>query len=290
MKKQTMGTLFCFLAALCFSINGLLIKLLTWSAMSINSAGNLIGVLTILLYVVLTKHKLVFNRYVFIGGMFVFLTNLVSTYANKLTTAANAIVLQFTMPIFIILAMWIFFRQRPKKLDVITSLIVLIGIFFFVVDGISVGNWLGNILALITGIVCAGVYMLEEIPGNDSFSAIIFGKALCFIVGIPSVMNETPLTGLALGGMIIYGVIQCGLSFIFLPIGLKYASPVSASLLSSAEPLLAPVWVALFYPSEQVTGIAWVGFAIVMVTLIIYNLLKAKQSETDATCQTAQAG
>ena len=277
MKKQNIGTILVFLAALCASINGVLIKLFSWSAMSINSLGNLIGVIVIAAYMVAVKHKFVFNKSVLLGGMFVFLTNLISTYANKLTTAANAIVLQFTMPIFIILAMWVFFKERPKKLDVVTSLVVLVGIAFFVIDGLAVGNTFGNFLGLLTGVVCAGVYMLEKITGNDSFSAIIVGKLLCFVVGIPAVMGESRLGGTALAGMLLYGVAQCGLQFIFLPLGLKYASPVSASLLSSAEPLLAPVWVALFYPSEQVTPRAWIGFTIVIVTLIIYNVKKARQ-------------
>ncbi len=230
---------------------------------------------------VITKHKFVFNSKVFIGGMFVFLTNLIATYANKLTTAANAVVLLFTMPIFIIAAMWLFFKKKPDRLDVWTSLIVFVGIICFVIEGIDIGggHLLGNFLGLLTGVFAAGVYMLEEIPGNDSFSAIAVGKALCFVVGIPALMKAEPLVGEELAVMIVYGVVQCGLGFVFLPIGLKYATPVSAALLSSAEPLLAPVWVAMFYPEEKVTGIAWVGFAIVVVALIIYNALKAKMGE-----------
>ena len=83
---------------------------------------------------------------------------------------------------------------------------------------------------------------------------------------------------MALVGMIIYGIVQCGLGYVFLPIGLKYAKPVAASLLSSAEPILAPLWVAIFYPAEQVTGIALIGAAIVVVSLVIYNALKAKEA------------
>ena len=277
MKKQHIGILFVFLSALCFSINGLLIKLFTWSAMSINSLGNLIGVLTIGTYMAFTKHKIRINKSVILGAIFVFLTNLISTYANKYTTAANAVVLQFTMPVFIILAAWIFLKQRPNKLDVVTSLVVFVGIIFFVLDGLAVGNMFGNFLGLLTGLVCAGVYMLEEIPGNDSFSAIILGKLLCFIVGVPALLSEAPLSSIGWVGMIIYGVVQCGLGFVFLPIGLKYATPVAASLLSAAEPILAPVWVMLFYPQETVSGIAWIGVLIVMVSLIIYNVIKAKE-------------
>ena len=278
MKKEHIGMLFVFLSALCFSINGLLIKLFTWSAMGINAVGNLIGTITIIAYMILSKKKFVVNMPVVFGSILVFLTNLLTTYANKMTTAANAVVLQFTMPIFIIAAMWLFFREKPKKIDVITTFFVILGIVFFVVDGLSVGNWLGNFVALLSGLTCAGVYMLEKIPKNDSFSAIVIGKALCFFVGAPAVLSEPALTETAVLGMIIYGVVQCGLGYVFLPIGLKYAKPISASLLSSAEPILAPLWVALFYPSEQVTGIALAGAAIVMISLVIYNVIKVKEN------------
>ncbi len=282
MKKQNIGTILVFLAAVCASINGVLIKLFSWSAMSINALGNLIGVVVIIVYMLAVKHRFVFNKSVLLGGMFVFLTNLLSAYANKLTTVANAIVLQFTMPMFIILAMWIFFKERPKKFDIITSVVILIGIAFFVIDGLAVGNGFGNFLALLSGVTCAGIYMLEKIPRNDSFSAIVIGKMMCFLIGIPALMGESPLTGAAIGGMAVYGIVQGGLQFIFLPLGLRYAPPVAASFLAIAEPLLAPVWVALFYPSEQVTPKAWIGFTIVIAALIVYNVKKAKQDAKTA--------
>lgn len=278
-KKQLIGIVFVFLSALCFSINSVLIKLIPWSAMGINSIGNLIGGVTIILYMIITKHRFVVNKSVFLGGGFVFLVGVLSTYANKLTTAANVLALQFTMPIFIILAELMFFKMRPKRKDVIASLAVIAGIVFFVVDGLAVGNLLGNFLALLLGATCAGVYMLEELPGNDSFSAIIVGKFLCFLVGIPAAIQDGPLTTTGVMSMLLFGVVQCGLAFIFLPIGLKYASAVSASLLSAAEPILGPVWVAVFYPSEQVTVTAILGFVIIMVSLIIYNVINAKQGQ-----------
>ena len=178
MKKQNIGNFLIFLSALCFSINGLFIKLFTWNAMSISAVGNLLGAVTIVIFMLLTKHKFIFNWKVLFGATFVFGVNVLTTYANKYTTAANAIVLQFTMPVFIILASWLFLKKRPNKIDVVTTAIVFLGIIFFVVDGLAIGNMFGNTLALLSGVACAGVYMLEEIPGNDSFSAIVLGKLL----------------------------------------------------------------------------------------------------------------
>ena len=276
-KESSIGIIFCFLASFCWSTNGVLVKSIDWSAMSLNSIGNFLGMIPMIIYMIATRHKFVVNKSVILGGSIIFITNLSNVYANKLTTAANTVALQFTMPIFIIAAMWIFFHQKPKKLDVITSIIVMGGIMLFVVDGLAVGNWLGNLIALICGIGCAGVYMQEVLPNNDSISAFIFGKILCFAAGIPSVISENALSGKGYGALLIYGLVSCGIAFILLPIGLKYASPVSASLLSSAEPLFTPLWMMMFYPSEKVTATAWAGFIIVMVSLIVYNAIKAKE-------------
>ena len=86
--------------------------------------------------------------------------------------------------------------------------------------------------------------------------------------------------GAALTGMLVYGIVQCGLGFVFLPLGLKYASSISASLLSSAEPILAPIWVAIFYRSETISGTAFVGISIVVVVLIVYNVIKVNHQDT----------
>ena len=99
---------------------------------------------------------------------------------------------------------------------------------------------------------------------------------MSIVIGFPSLAVEEPLGGISILMMVIYGIVQCGLGYVFLPLGLKYASPISASLLSSAEPILAPIWVMIFQPSEKITLTAFIGIVIVLVTLIIYNVLQAK--------------
>lgn len=286
MKKRYLGIFFVFLATLCFSTNGLLCKVLTWSGMSLNAVGNLIAAGIIAVYMAAVRHRFVLNKSVFIGGLFVFATNLLSTYAAKMTSAANAIVLQFTMPVFIILAERLFFKKRPGKLDLVTTCVIIVGIVCFAADGLSVGHIAGDGVALLSGITVAGVYLLEEMPGNDSFSAILVGKLLDFVVGIPAVVHEPRLAGWALAGLIAFGVVQCGLGYLFLPLGLKYAEPVPAALMSAAEPVLNPIWVLLFYPGETVTPASVIGTVVVLSAMIVYNVIKAKRDNAVPSAET----
>ena len=103
--KDRRAVLFVFLASVCFSTGGLFIKLIPWSALAINGARNLIGAAVIGLYLLLSRHRLVFSRRVFVGALSMIGVTTLFAVANKLTTAANTIVLQFTAPVFVILFM-----------------------------------------------------------------------------------------------------------------------------------------------------------------------------------------
>ena len=109
--KHSKGIFYVLMAAVLFSIGGLCIKLIPWSPLSINGARNFISVIIIGAYLKATHHKIVINPAVIFGA--VCMTGVTTLYciANKLTTAANTIVLQFTAPIFVIFLMWILKKE-----------------------------------------------------------------------------------------------------------------------------------------------------------------------------------
>ena len=155
------SVLFVFLASVCFSTGGLFIKLIPWSPLAINGARNLIGSAVIGVYLLVTKHRIIFSRRVFTGALSMIGVTTLFAVANKLTTAANTIVLQFTAPVFVILFMAVIYHQRPGKVDLIVCFLVLLGVVLFFVDGIRAGNLLGNVLAVLSGICYAGVFMMN---------------------------------------------------------------------------------------------------------------------------------
>lgn len=277
MKKHT-GVLCVFLAAVLYSIGGLCIKLIPWNGMSINGGRNIVALIVIGGYLLLTRHRLRFNRWVLLGAVSVCGTNVLFCLANKLTTAANTIVLQFTAPIFVILLAAAFWHKRPKRLDVAACAVVLLGVVCFFVDSLEMGGMLGNFLALLAGLSYAGVFLLNDLPDADPISSVFWGDVCSVLIGLPFLIRETEFTAPALISLVILGAFQVGLAYILMCIGLKTTPAVTASLISGIEPVLNPILVALFY-HETIGTLSLLGAVIVVGAVLGYNVQKARQEQ-----------
>ena len=277
-ERRISGTLLCFLAAVLYSIGGLCIKVIPWNGLSINSARNMVALLVVGGYLLLIRHRPRFNRWVALGAVSVCGTNVLYAAANKLTTAANTIVLQFTAPIFVILLGMLFWKKRPTKLDVWACALVLAGVVCFFLDGLEMGGMLGNVLALVSGLSYAGVFLLNAMPDSDPISSVFFGDMLSVVIGLPFLLQERTFTPAAITSVVILGAFQVGLAYVLLTIGLRTTPPVTASLVSGIEPVLNPILVAAFY-HETVGPLALLGAAIVVGSVVGYNILCAKRAE-----------
>lgn len=274
LPEKQRNTLFVFLAAILYSIGGLCIKLIPWNGMSINSARNIIALLVVGGYLLLSRHRLQLNRWILLGAVSVCGTNVLFSLANKLTTAANTIVLQFTAPIFVILLAAVFWKKRPKGLDMAACALVLAGVICFFVDSLEMGGTLGNFLALLSGLTYAGVFLLNELPNADPISSVFWGDTISVVLGLPFLIQETIFTPTAIASVVILGAFQVGLAYVLMCIGLKTTPAVTASLISGIEPVLNPILVALFY-GETVGRMALTGAGIVVISVVGYNVLRA---------------
>lgn len=280
MTRQQKGTLFVFLASICYSLGGICMKGIPWSGMAVNGGRTAIAVVVMGIYLLLTKQKLRFNRWIFLGAAAVSCTNILFAIANKMTTAANAIVLQYTAPIFVIVLTAIFMHKRPGQLDLLACAVVFGGVLCFFVESLSGGSLTGDMLALISGVSYAVVFMLNDLPDGDALSAAFFGHVISAVVGLPFVLQETDFSTTCVVSMLVLGVFQVGLAFIFLGEGLKTTPAVTASLVSGLEPVLNPLLVAWFYPGVDRIGlISLAGAMIVVGGVIGYNVLLAKQQQ-----------
>lgn len=275
------GTLCCFFAAVLYSIGGLCIKVIPWNGLSINGARNMIALMVVGSYLLLTCHKPRLNRWILLGAVSVCGTNVFYTVANKMTTAANAIVLQFTAPIFVILIGILVLGRRPTRLDIGACVLVLLGVLCFFVDGLEVGGMAGNVVALISGLCYAGVFLLNDLPSSDPISSIFWGDIISVTVGLPFLVRETTFTPIAITSVVILGAFQVGLAYVLLTIGLRTTPAVTAALVSGIEPVMNPILVAIFY-HETIGPLSLAGAVVVIGSVVGYNVLRARQEKEQA--------
>ncbi len=278
MSQSQKGTLCVALSAALYSIGGLCIKLIPWGGMAINGGRTAVALVVIGAYLALSRHPLRLNRWVLLGSLSVFGTNALFAVANKMTTAANAIVLQFTVPIFVMIFSLIFFRRRPSPLDLGACAVVFGGIVFFFLDSLEMGGGLGNLLALISGVAYAGVFLMNELPDGDAISSVFWGDVISACTGLPFLLRETEFTATAITSLLVLGAFQVGLAYVLLCIGLKTTPPVTASLVSGIEPVLNPILVAVFY-GERMGRFALMGASVVIVGVVGYNMLQARMEK-----------
>ena len=266
-----------FLASVCFSTGGLFIKLIPWSALAINGARNLLGSAVIGIYLLATRRKIVFSRSVLTGALSLIGVTTLFAVSNKLTTAANAIVLQFTAPAFVILFMAVLYGQKPGAQDIAACFAVLLGVVLFFVDGIQAGNLPGNIAAVLSGICYAGVFMMNTGKDADAISSCFLGQLTAGLIFTPLCFQETDFRPSTAAAVAALGIIQVGGAYILFSIGIRHTPPVTASLITGMEPIMNPLLVAAFY-HEAVSTLSVIGSVIVVFSILSYNVWLARKN------------
>ena len=238
------------------------------------------------LYLLITRRRIIFNRRVLIGALSMIGVTTLFAIANKLTTAANTIVLQFTAPVFVILFMALLYRQKPGRVDLITCFLVLLGVVLFFVDGIQAGNLTGNIVAILSGVCYAGVFMMNTGKDADAISSCFLGQLTAGLVMTPLCFGETDFSLPTLAAIVALGVVQVGGAYILFSIGIQRTPAVTASLITGMEPIMNPLLVAAFY-GEKVSALAITGAIIVVCSILAYNVWLARQKSPAPNVQEA---
>ena len=279
----------CMLAAsLLFSLGGVLVKLVPWPPMAISCSRSVIAGIVLFCYMKLRGHRIVVDRAVLLGGFAMGATSTLYVISNKLTTAACAILLQYTAPVFIILLMWAIFKVRPTKLDIAATVVLFCGVILFFAESLrsGAGTVLGNVTALVSGVTWALVFMMKQWKGADNLSSVFFGCVFCAVLGLPWMFSESTVwTAQAVVGILAIGLFQFGAAYVFLAEGLERTPPLAASLISMLEPVLNPILAALIV-RERVRGLALAGAVVVVGGVLVYNLLKAKAEAAGKAAET----
>jgi len=274
--KDRKGPFFIALASICWSFGGLFIKFIPWGAMSIVGIRACLAAAVFVIY--RRSFKLEFTRGNILTAICLSSTTVMYVFANKLTTAAAAILLQFTAPVFIILIYLIFYRKKPNASAVVAVLLTLVGMTLFFAENLDSGAFWGNIMALISGLSMAGVYVCTKRPDTNPENALFLGFLINTFIGLPFAFFEVTADVSAWVAVIFLGVVQVGFAYIFFSKGMKRTSALLACLISTIEPILNPIWVMLagligLLPELEIPGrLALIGGIVIILTVVGYNV------------------
>lgn len=253
-----------------------MIKAIPWSPLAVASSRGLIAAV----FLIATNRALHFHfsRVQVLAAASYAACTLIFCVATKLTTAANAILLQYTAPVWVALLSAWFLREPTTRADWITILAVLGGIGVFFADGLEAGHLVGNILGALSGLGFAVTTLaLRKQKDGSPVESIIMGNLLAFVVGLPWLLRAPGLSPLGWGALGVLGIVQLGFSYWLYARAIKHVTALEAVLIPVIEPILNPVWVLLAM-HEKPSPLALVGGVIVLgaVTLRAVASVRAR--------------
>ncbi|MEA4938215.1 MAG: EamA family transporter [Christensenella sp.] len=282
MRESTKGTIAMIVTALLWSMGGIFIKMIPWNPLAIAGLRGLIGGGVMYVYLRIRKIKPVINKDTI--KIALSLAGVCTTFvaANKLTTAANAIVIQYCAPVYVLLYIAFVQKKKLRPLDIAVVPITILGVSLCFVGQMGNGHLAGDIVAVVSGFFFAAMFIFSEgVPDQTRASGIMQGQFLTALIGIPVLIATRPAFTLqAVGGILILGIFQIGIAYVLYSIAIRSAPLLTCSLLAVLEPLLNPVWVFLF--AGENPGIwSLVGGVIVVVVITLWYVYDARQKRVE---------
>ncbi len=271
LPEHKKGLLAVLAAAILWSTGGLFIKLITLDAMQISFFRCVWA--AIVFAVIFRKQVFYANLFTFINAFSYAAVLILFVLSNKMTTAANAIFLQYTAPIYVLIFEPVINKTNYEKINIVTIIICFFGMLLFFIGEISPGYMLGNIVALLSGVAFAAFMLgMRKNKKEYQFSSIFYGNIIVFLFCTPYMFG---INNLSLNNflMVSYlGIFQIGTAYIIFSYGLKRVLAIEASLLSMIEPVLNPVWVFLGY-GETPSFMAIIGGIIIISAIMVRTFI-----------------
>jgi DME family drug/metabolite transporter len=284
-KKPFPPVMLVVIAVLLWSTGGMFIKLATnLDAYQVTFFRSLLAGITVL--ILTWRDGLRINAFgamcsaIYATLLFLFV------WATKHTTAANAIFLQYTAPIYILILAPFVIGEKFHWRDLVTVIFCLAGMSLFFVGDLSIGDYQGNIAALGSGIFLGLYIMLLRHPkalGMSGTITVIYGNFLLALLTLPSGIAAFPTaTWRDYAAVGFLGVFQIGISYILFIKGVRGGTrPLDASIIGFIEPLLNPVWVFVFV-GERPSNWAILGGIIIVATVCVHTLVQYRKKAAPA--------
>jgi len=266
--------------ALFWSTAGIFIKLLPWNAPLIAGMRSLIASVFLLIWIKRPRFHWSFAQIA--AGLLNAATMCLFVYANKATTAANAILLQYTAPVFTGIAGAFILRERPKPEQVGAFVFVVIGMGIFFIGpggGLGGGSLLGNLAAATTGLTFGLFFVFMRKQKDESpLESYLLSHWITAAVMLPLALffPAPKLTATAIASILALGVLQIGLASVFFSYGIKRVTAVQGVLTSVLEPVFNPIWVFLFV-GERPSVNAFAGGFVIVAAVTVASVIGARR-------------
>jgi DME family drug/metabolite transporter len=270
-------------AAALFSTGGAAVKATDLSSWQVASFRSGIAALTLLLLLPAARRGYSL-RAVAVGITYAG-TMVLYVLANKLTTAANAIFLQGTAPLYILLLAPLLLREPNRRRDLGFMAIIAVGLALFFIGGEvptssapdpGLGNLLGAACGLCWGLTMLGLRGLSRREGSSNLAPVVLGNLIAFAICLPMALpvSSEAATATDVGLLVYLGAVQIGLAYVLLTAGIRHVPVLEASLLLMIEPTFGPVWAWILH--AEVPG-AWalVGGVLVLGATLGKSLIDA---------------
>ena len=270
LSEHQKGLLYVFTAAILWSSGGLFIKLISLSAMQLSFFRCSIAAIT---FAIIFRKRILLVNKLSVLNSFVYAIVLISfVIATKTTTAANAIFLQATAPIYVLIFEPLLTKTRYERINILTVGVCIIGMILFFVGDLEPGHLEGNIVALVSGITFAALFLgMKKNESQYQQSSIFWGNIIVALVCFPFITSLEVLTSSDLWMVTFLGVFQIAFAYAFFASGLKRVYAVEASIIAMVEPVLNPVWVFIGY-GETPSVTAIMGGLLIIIAITIRTL------------------
>jgi len=245
-RSRALGVPAMAAAAFLWSIAGLFIKIIDWHPLTICGVRSLIAALVILAW--LKRPRLHWSFPQVAAAVSYTATMILFVSANKLTTSANAIILQYVAPIFTaIIGAWIL-KERARAEHWIAFLFIAGGMVLMFMDKLGGGRFSGDLLAILCALAFSFTFIFMRMQkAGSSLESMLLAHGFTAAAGLTvSLFLPAPhLTAKALLSVTILGIFQVGLASVLFAYAVKHISAVTANLVAVIEPVFNPIWVFL---------------------------------------------
>lgn len=272
-------------AAVIWSSGGLFIKWTTLSGLELSFGRSLLAAITVAIFT--RREGFGLNRITLIASVLYAALLLLFVLATKETTAANAIFLQYTAPLYVLVLEPLFYKEKFRQRDLITVIFCVLGMSLFFVGKLRPQDVTGNLLALSSGVCFAAYFLLLRHPSArvvNRASSVIYGNLLVVLIAAPAGLKA--LSGITLHdtlSVVYLGIVQIGIAYTLFTLGMaRGIRSLDAGIVGYIEPVLNPVWVFLVI-GERPSKWALVGGAIIVGAVVMHTTLKAREGRKSIT-------